>query len=181
MKKLLLCLLVFIWIPSWIYGQNDSTKIRYADVEYIFSKLPAAKQVESELKSLQKQLETKYQTKYDEFNKKYTVYVEKRKTLPDTVRLATEQELQLLQESLEKFQQDSQVTLQRKQEQLLEPVTKDIQAAIEAVAKEKGYTFILNAGVGSQDMILHADAAMDISALVLQKLGLPEGPEPQRH
>src|SRR3989337_3168180 len=108
MKKLLLCLLVFIWNPSWIYGQNDSTKIRYADVEYIFSKLPAAKQVESELKSLQKQLETKYQTKYDEFNKKYTVYVEKRKTLPDTVRLATEKELQLFQESLEKFQQDSQ-------------------------------------------------------------------------
>ena len=178
MSKLLLFFLVFPWIPSWVHGQYDSPKIRYADVEYIFSKLPVAKQIESELKSLQKQLENKYQIKYDEFDKKYTAYVEKRKTLPDTVRLASEKELQLLQESLEKFRQDSQVTLQRKQEQLLEPVTKDIQAAIAAVAKENAYTFILNAGVGEQDMILHADAAMDISALVLQKLGAPQGPVP---
>lgn len=178
MSKLLLFFLVFPWIPSWVHGQYDSPKIRYADVEYIFSKLPAAKQIESELKSLQKQLENKYQIKYDEFDKKYTSYVEKRKTLPDTIRLASEKELQLLQESLEKFRQDSQVTLQRKQEQLLEPVTKDIQAAIAAVAKENAYTFILNAGVGEQDMILYADAAMDISSLVLQKLGAPQGPVP---
>ena len=167
-----------MWIPSWVHGQYDSTKIRYADVEFIFSKLPAARQIESELKSLQKQLESKFQIKYDEFNKKYSTYVEKRKTLPDTVRLASEKELQLLQENLEKFRQDSQVTLQHKQEQLLEPVTKDIQAAIAAVAKENAYTFILNAGVGGQDMLLHADAAMDISALVLQKLGVSQAGMP---
>jgi len=178
MSRLLFFLLVFMWIPSWVHGQYDSTKIRYADVEFIFSKLPAARQIESELKSLQKQLESKFQIKYDEFNKKYSTYVEKRKTLPDTVRLASEKELQLLQENLEKFRQDSQVTLQHKQEQLLEPVTKDIQAAIAAVAKENAYTFILNAGVGGQDMLLHADAAMDISALVLQKLGVSQADMP---
>ena len=50
-----------------------SEKIGYADVDYIFNKLPAAKQIEAELKSLQVQLEAQLKNKYEEFRKKYEV------------------------------------------------------------------------------------------------------------
>ncbi len=60
-----------------------------------------------------------------------------------------QKELQLMQENLQKFEQECQGTLQRKQKQLIDPVTQSIQKAISSVAIESGYDFILNAGAGT--------------------------------
>ena len=144
--------------------------IRYADVEYIFSRLPAAKQIESELKSLHAQLENKIKVRYTEFETKYSRYTSN--SYPDSSRQRLERELQLLQESVEKLKQDSELILQRKQQQLMEPVTKSIQKAIADVAVENNFSFILNAGAGGQDLVLHAASGMDVSDQVLKKLGV---------
>jgi outer membrane protein len=63
-------------------------------------------------------------------------------------------------------------TLQRKQKQLIDPVTQSIQKAISSVANESGYDFILNAGTGEDDLILFAVDQADVSNLVLEKLGI---------
>jgi Skp family chaperone for outer membrane proteins len=51
-------------------------------------------------------------------------------------------------------------------------VTQSIQKAISSVANDNGYTFILNAGGGKDDLILFAVEQADVSNLVLQKLGV---------
>jgi outer membrane protein len=58
MRKICLLLLIIPILKSEAQLQKENG-IRYADVEYIFSQLPAAKQIESELRSLQAQLETR--------------------------------------------------------------------------------------------------------------------------
>lgn len=165
---------LFLLFPYAFFAEAqlpDDNGIRYADVEYIFSKLPAAKQIESELRSLHAQLQNKIKVKYTEFEAKYARYMNS--SFPDSTRLRLERELQVLREHVEKLKQDSEATLQRKEQQLMEPVTKDIQKAIAAVAIENNYSFILNAGARGQDLILHAGDEMDVSAQVLKKLGVP--------
>jgi outer membrane protein len=94
----------------------------------------------------------------------------------DAVRQNTERELTMLQENLQKLQQDAQTTIQNKQAQLMEPVYKKVGKGIEDVAKENGYTFILNQQIGGLDVILYGDEKNDVSDLVLKKLGVTPKP-----
>ena len=56
-----------------------------------------------------------------------------------------------------------------KSETLLKPIRDKIQAAIDEVAKENGYTYIFDRSVG---IILYAEDSTDISGLVRAKLGM---------
>jgi outer membrane protein len=158
------------------HAQTASTKVGYADVDYIFSQMPESKQIDSELKSLQTQLKNQIDTKYQEFQKKVADYQANLNTMIDAVRVNTERELQQMQQNIEKLQQDAQTNVQTKQTQLMEPVFKKVGKAIEDVAKENGYTFILSQQIGGLDVILYGDEKMDVSDLVLKKLGVTPKP-----
>jgi outer membrane protein len=158
------------------HAQTASTKVGYADVDYIFSQMPESKQIDSELKSMQAQLKNQIDTKYQEFQKKVADYQANLNTMIDAVRVNTERELQQMQQNIEKLQQDAQTNVQTKQTQLMEPVFKKVGKAIEDVAKENGYTFILSQQIGGLDVILYGDEKMDVSDLVLKKLGVTPKP-----
>lgn len=153
-------------------AQTQSTKIGYADVDYIFEKMPESKQVESELKTVQTQLKNQIDAKYAEFQKKYQEYTQNQQTMLEAVRLNTERELQQLQQNIEKLQQDAQTTIQGKQIALMKPVYDKVGKAIEDVAKENGYTFILSGQVGGIDVVLYADESANVSDVVLKKMGV---------
>ena len=170
MKPFVLLCFGILCFPWNVHSQSRQGKIAYADLDYIFNKLPEAKQLETELKSLQGQLEAQLKNKYEEFRKKYEAYEVKTLTMDELQK--NRKELQLMQENLQKFEQECQITFQRKQKQLMDPVTQSIQKAISSVANESGYDFILNAGAGQNDLVLFAIERADISDLVLQKLGV---------
>lgn len=177
MKKIVLLLvLVSATVISQAQTTTPATKVGFADVDYIFGQMPDAKRIDAELKSLQTQLKTQIETKSQEFTKKLQDYNANAATMIDAVRSNTERELQMLQQNLEKLQQDAQTSLQAKQNQLMEPVYKSVGKAIEEVAKENGYTFILNQQIGGLDVILYGDEKMDVSDLVLKKLGVTPKP-----
>ena len=178
MRKLVL--LLALGLGSFLtHAQTASTKIGYADVDYIFSQMPEAKQIEAELKSTQTQLKNQIDTKYQDFQKKLADYQANRNTMLEAVRLNTERELAQLQQNIEQLQQDAQTTIQTKQTQLMEPVYKKVGKGIEDVAKENGFTFILNQQIGGLDVILYGDEKMDVSDLVLKKLGVTPAEQPK--
>jgi outer membrane protein len=157
-------------------AQTATTKVGYADVDYIFSQMPEQKQIDADLKSLQSQLKNQIDTKYQDFQKKLADYQANLNTMIDAVRANTERELQQMQQNIEKLQQDAQTTVQTKNTQLMEPVFKKVGKAIEDVAKENGYTFILSQQIGGLDVVLWGDEKMDVSDLVLKKLGVTPKP-----
>lgn len=176
MRKLVLLAVLGL---SAILTQAQTTttsKIGYADVDYIFSQMPEAKQIDADLKSLQTQLKNQIETKAQEFQKKLQDYQANLNTMPEAVRANTERELQQLQQNLEKLQQDAQTNIQNKQTQLMDPVYKKVGKAIEDTAKENGFTFVLNQQIGGLDVILYGDEKADISDLVLKKLGVTPKP-----
>jgi outer membrane protein len=178
-------LVLFLMVSLTGLAQTSDAKIGYADVEYIFSQLPDAKVIESEMKATETQLTTLINSKTEELKKKYAAYVEGSKTMLEAIRQNTERELQMLQENLEKLKQDAQASYEKKHQQLVAPIQQKIGNAISAVAKENGFTFVLTTRVGMEEVLLFKDEKADISDLVLKKLGvtpkpLPTGPGPKK-
>jgi outer membrane protein len=161
------------------HAQTASVKIGFADVGYIFSQMPETKQIEAELKSTQQQLKNQIDARVQDFQKKLADYNQNLSTMLDAVRQNTERELGQMQQNIEKLQQDAQTTISTKETQLMEPVYKKIAKGIDDVAAENGYTFILNQQIGGFDVVLYGDEKLDVSDLVLKKLGVtPKPPAP---
>jgi outer membrane protein len=156
---------------------QETQKIGYADWEYIFSQLPEFKQIDNELKTHGTQLENQLKAKYSDYESKVKAYQGMPATTPDAIKADKERELAGLQESIQKFQQDAQTSLSNKQTALMDPVFKKVGKAIEDVAKENGFAFIMAPQVvGGGDILLYSDEKYNVSNLVLKKLGVTPQP-----
>ncbi|MBL3654907.1 OmpH family outer membrane protein [Fulvivirga sediminis] len=174
-NKLFLTIIAFAFI-GLATVQAQTTKIAYADVDYILSQMPEAKQVESDLKAHNTQLQNQLQAKYQEYQEKLQAYQQGASTMDAAIRQDKETELAQLEQRIQKFQQDAQNSMQKKQADLMQPLYEKVGNNIESVAKENGYTYVLNGQIAGVDVVLYADSKFDISDLVLKKMGVtPSG------
>jgi len=171
MKNKLLLVLALTF-AGFVAQAQSTMKIGYADVDYILSQMPEAKQVESELQAHNTQLQNQLQAKYQEYQQKLQSYQQSAANMVDAIRQEKETELAQLEQRIQKFQQDAQTSIQKKSSALMEPLYAKVGNTIETVAKENGYTYILNGQVGGVDVVLYADAKNDVSDLVLKKMGI---------
>lgn len=146
---------------------QTAQKFGYTSLEYIVAFMPEAQTAQAELSDYESQLQTNIQTKYQEFQQKLAAYQNGQGTMIDAVRADKEQELQQLQTRLQQLQQEAPQRLQNKQAELLGPIYQKAQEAINATAKENGYTYIFEAS-----SLLYAPEGDEVSALVFKKLGV---------
>ena len=67
--------------------------------------------------------------------------------------------------------------MQKKQSDLIGPVFEKVGKAIEEVALEHGYAYIINPQmIGGGDVLLYSNEQFNISDLVLKKLGVSTSP-----
>lgn len=173
-----LIILVLGLVALTAHAQTNPQKIGHADWDYIFSQMPEAKQIENEMKTHGTQLDNQLKAKYSEYQTKVNSYQGLPATTPDAIKKDKEAEITQLQESIQKFQQEAQASLQKKQTDLMAPVFTKVGKAIEDVAKENGYTYILAPQLigGGGDIILYDNDQYNISTLVLKKLGITPAP-----
>lgn len=163
-------------LASLSASAQTSSKLGYANADYIFSQLPDAKQVEATLKATSEQLNNMINAKDLEWKKKFTDYTANQNNMLEAVRNNALNEIEQLQENVNKFKQEAQAELQRKEQQLLQPVYQKILKAIADVAKENGYTLILSQRVSGTPTLLHAGEEDNVSDMVLKKLGITPQP-----
>jgi outer membrane protein len=176
MRKLVL--LAVFGLITFASQAQTATKVGYADPDYILSQMPEAKQIDAELKSMEAQLKGQIDAKIKKFQTELADYQKNGAAMIDAVRQNTERELTQQQQNIEKLQQDAQTTIQNKSNQILTPVYEKIGKAIEAVAKENGYSLILGEKISQFDVILYGDDKLDISDLVLKHMGVTIAPKP---
>lgn len=165
-----------VFAVAALSASAQESKIGFADVDYIFSQMPEAKQIDTELQSVQTVLKNQLDNKVKEFQALLADYQQNVNSMLPAIRENTEKELQQKQANIEKLQQDAQTTIQQKQTQLMEPVYAKVGKAIEDVSKENGFTLVLNQQIGGLDVILFGDEKMDVSDLVLKKMGITPPP-----
>lgn len=171
--KFFLTVLAFVFFAGFNVNAQ-ALKIGYTNVDYILQNLPAAKDIQTKLATEKAQYDKIYGEKVAEFQKAYEDYQKNSASMSAVIRADKEKSLNNKQGEIQEFQQNSEVALGRKQQELLAPVMDKIQKAIDDVAKEAGYTYVLNSDAGYQSavVVLVAPESDNITNLVFKKLGV---------
>ena len=90
-------------------------------------------------------------------------------TMTDAVRTSKQAELQDMNKRMQDYQTSAQTQVESKTNELSKPMVDKAHAAIADVAKEKGYTYVLDS---SQIQLLVSPDADDLMIPVKAKLGL---------
>ena len=148
-------------------------KIGYVDSGSLLTMMPKVKEAESNLETLGKQLQAKGQKMMQDFQVKYQD-LERRAQAGDIAPKDQEAQVALLKDEENKilqFEQEMQTQIAAKREELLAPILDEVRNAIQAVAKENGYTYIFDGspGVG---VLLYADESTNVTSLVKAKLNI---------
>jgi outer membrane protein len=144
-------------------------KIGYVDVENVIARLPEYKQMEVKLEEMKKRLSDELQTKRQSFENLYTDYMQNANAMADSSRVKAEGQLQQMDEEIKQFQRDAQNTFVNTKKLFLGPVYLRLGGVIREVAVENGFSMILPYRVGNSELLLHSDAKLDVSELVVKK------------
>ncbi|MGK2860402.1 MAG: OmpH family outer membrane protein [Chitinophagaceae bacterium] len=154
-------------------GINAQTKIGYIDAETILYLMPEAAKIDSLVRLYQEDTVGKeYSSLLATYTYKDSIYRDSLHPAPSAVKEQIGKELGQLVQTLQNWQQIAQEAVQNKQSQLLAPVMKKIQDAINAVAKEKGYTHVL-----SRESIIVAPDTDNLLQPVAKKLNVTVPPQ----
>lgn len=115
-------------------------------------------EIEATLKSMQSELETRYND-----------YVQNQQGWTELIRQTKQREIQDMNARIQEFNENAQKQLQDRQEEVLKPIIERAKNAIKEVAREGGYTYIIDTGTGAT---LYDEGGDDIMPLVKKKLGI---------
>ena len=164
-------LFAFILLMTLTAGFVSAQKVGYVDSQALISEMPAVKEANAEIETLKSQMQKKGQAMVTALETKIKD-LQGKESRGELSRVQIETEsanLQAEQKKIADFEQNSQQQIFKKSEELLGPIQDKIQAAIDQVAKEKGYTYIFDASMG---ILLYADPTTDVTPLVKAKLGM---------
>jgi len=169
MKKLLKVAL--IGICALLVGNfaKAQSKIGYVDANQLMEMLPEMKTLQTQMQDYQKTFADQLQNMQTEYNTKLQTYEKGRAGMTDAARTAAETELQDLQQRMSSYHDNAQKSIEQKSNELLKPLSDKLKAAIQAVAAEKGYNYVLNSATTE---LVVAPPADDLTGAVKTKLGL---------
>lgn len=172
MKKIVKLAAVFLLILATATTVS-AQKTAHINLNDLLLLLPERKKAEADIQDYAKQLDGQLKTMSNEYDSKIADYQAKESLMTEPVKADKQKEIGDLEERIKAFQQTAQESLQKKQNDLLEPMIATAKKAIEEVAKENGYKNCIDSSSG---VLLYSDPADDIMALVKKKLNLTDAP-----
>ena len=144
---------------------NAQAKTAHVDVNELMSKMPAVLDAQNQLKKLSDTYTAEYKTMVEEYQGKLKKYDAEASTVTDAVNQTRQQEVQDMAKRISDYQETAQKDLQKKESDLMKPITDKVKASIQKVGKVKGYQYVINAA----DLLL-ADGP-DLTADIKKDLG----------
>ena len=166
MKKVLKLTLavVCVMFSTSLFAQ----KIGRINSQDVVVNMTEFKEAQTQIEALAKDLQAQAETIQVEMNNKVQEYQKGAETMTDAVRQLKEKELNDLNTRLQEFNQVAQQEIQKKEQELMQPIIKKANEAITEVSKAGGYTVIFETG----QMIYFDEAQVkDITPEVKAKLG----------
>ena len=146
----------------------DGTKIGFVDVQKALHIIPAGKRVKAKLEKTVRKHQKALDKKQNDLKKMMEDLQKKQSMMTDSSKRLKQREYQqrmlALQDEYVKLQTD----LKKKEAKLLKPVLKKLDKVIQGVAKDKGFSIILEY---NQMRIIYGLPALDITALVIKRYG----------
>ena len=166
MKKFLVIISIALLCATTGYAQK--AKFGHVDYGTLMKEMPGIDTAQQALMQYQQELEAVGQQMADEFKTKQAEYANlANSTTSSAILKVKEDELMKLYKRLQDFVSTSEVDLQKKQIELLQPFQEKLLAAIKKVAETNKYTYIFDVTMCA----FHTDAD-DLTAAVRAELGI---------
>ncbi|SHM47300.1 OmpH family outer membrane protein [Mucilaginibacter sp. OK098] len=169
MKKLLKVALVAVCFLTVGNFAKAQAKIGYINFDGLVQQMPEFKTVKVQLDTYQKQFVDQLSAMNTELQNKGKEFQATQATMTDAVRTTKQAELQDIQKRMQDLQTSAQQQVENKGSELYKPLSDKATGAIEAVAKEKGYNYVINT---AQTQLIVSPPGDDLMAAVKLKLGL---------
>jgi outer membrane protein len=161
-------LLVLCALPITLFAQE--VKIGHINSQEIISLMPDIANVEKAVDEEGKKFEGEVMKMQEEYNAKVKEFQEKQDSMPDGIKKVRISEIQEIETRVNTFRQTAYQEIQKKQQELFAPIRDKVTKAINDVAAEGKYTYIID--LGSQAIIYKSPTSLDITAAVKKKLAL---------
>lgn len=148
----------------------QTLKIAHVNTSEIMNDMPERPKAEKDLENYYNELQEQLRTMYAEYQTKLQDYQTNAETMSNLVKQSKEKELVDLESRITAFQGNAENEFDAKRAELLQPLLEKIQNAINAVGKEKGYTYIIDLATGTAVYV--GTDAIDITKDVKAKLGI---------
>ncbi|MBS1635538.1 MAG: OmpH family outer membrane protein [Bacteroidetes bacterium] len=166
MKKLVKSIAILALTVGSVTFAN-AQKIAHISLDSLITIMPESKVAQDVAQKYLKDLESTVATMQTELETKYKDYMEKEATMSDLVKQTKQKELQDLSKRIDDFRAQAQEDYQRKYGELSKPIYDKAKKAIDAVAKENGYKYVLDTSTG---VVIYSEPSDDILPLVKKKL-----------
>ena len=148
----------------------QTLKIAHVNTSEIMNDMPERPKAEKDLEKYYNELQEQLRVMYGEYQTKLQDYQANAEKMTNLVKQSKEKELVDLESRITAFQNNAESDFDAKRAELLQPLLEKIQNAINAVGKEKGYTYIIDLATGTAVYV--GDDAVDITKDVKAKLGI---------
>jgi outer membrane protein len=167
--------LTFLFISAGILGFTtaNAQKIGYISADEIIQLMPEAHAVQTELDQYQQSLYQNAEDKRAAFDEAVQKFFKDSSAMSASMKEVKRTELQKQNADLGQDNQRIQNQFQMKQAELAAPIQKKLQAAIEEVAKENGFTYVFQ-----REALIVMPPSSDMGPLVKKKLNLKDAPAP---
>ncbi|MBQ9462108.1 MAG: OmpH family outer membrane protein [Bacteroidales bacterium] len=167
MKKILLVAALAIMSVA-AFAQQKFAHVNFTELVQL---MPESDQARATLEASSKEANETYQAMADEWNTKYQQYQQKAASWTPAIRETKEKELTDMQQRIQEFNQTVQAELQQQQQQLMAPIYQKAQEAVNKLAKEGGYIYVID-----QTSALYIDPAQstDLTPAARKALSIPD-------
>ncbi len=169
MKKTLIAIVACLFAFGGTAVAQKNIKLGHINSNDLMQIMPGRDSAQTVLQKEVQDLETTLKTMQAEMEKRYNEYMESQAGWTELIRNTKQREIQDMGARIQEFQENAQKQLQERESALLKPIIDRAKKAIEDVAREGGYTYILDAGTAA---VLYSQDSDDIMPQVKKKLGL---------
>lgn len=162
MKKLFVVLALVLPIMAM------AQKIGHVNSSEIMAAMPELTEAQKTLEASEAEYKKEMEAMQQELQDKYKAFQDKANLLGEAERNKQLLELQDLDSRIQKFAELSRQALTEQQTKLMQPIQEKVMKAIEAEAKAKGLSYVLD----QQAMLYMGKDAVDITPGVKKALGL---------
>ena len=146
----------------------QTLKFGHIDLQALIQVMPERTTAETEFTKFQNELGDVYDELQKDYDTKMAEFESLGVDVSEVRRNEKVKDIQNITQRIQDFQQNSQVQLQQKQTELMQPIYDKAEAAIEEVAKEQGLIYVFEAN----SVLYKSNQSTDILPLVKQKLGI---------
>ncbi|ATL46282.1 hypothetical protein COR50_03340 [Chitinophaga caeni] len=169
MKKYVIIAFVAVAGLISVNKATAQSKVAHINAQQLIESLPDAKTAMTKLQAYADTLENDGKSLVEEYQKKMKDYNDNFEKWTDNIKELRGKELQDANKRLQEYQQSAEQKIDMRRGELLKPIYDKARKAIEDVAKEKGYQYVID---NSSGVLLVSPASDDIMGAVKTKLGV---------